>query len=531
MTDTLNPEQLAVFESPHPDIAVLAGAGSGKTHTMVACYLAAKASPADTAIITFTNAGADEFRRRITEKGGVPPLYMGTLHGFCLRVLRTSKNHLVETVLDEAGAEALLEQVRKDMRSSVPIKTLREAIANPGTAGRNKIIVDRYLAELRRARAADYDSLLVFALEAIAARDTAYPLPKSLYVDEFQDSGRVDGKIYTALNCERLFIVGDCDQAIYGFRGGDMRQLHDIWLHLKGRGAHLLERNHRSHEEITITAQRLIEHNVDRPKKKTVSVKGPGGRVEFAGCFETDMLEYAWIAEQCRQATGTVAVLCRYNTTKRAITDYLRRVGCAVPELQPRPPADWTKALALLAAMAAPTNAMAVFNCRAAFRGREYAVEQRDRETKERKPPGFGLKDYDTRDGFIRALDRWEWSRETRAKITGAWDAHRGDIGEMILALRSFNEPPDLTTAGVRVLTMHGSKGLEFDTVIVPAMEQEALPGPRASELESERRLVYVAFTRARHTLLMSWAANRVNAYNGQAERRTVSQFIREAGF
>ncbi len=534
---TLTESQAAIVNAESKQIAVLAGPGAGKTHTMLARYMAMVTTEAW--LITFTNAGAEELRARIKAKGLPQPDYVGTLHGLMLRLLKVERPHL--TILDEKQADELAKECLAEIRSKVTSKALRTSLSAERVTQAENVAVMHYRAKLREYGAEDYDTLLVAGLDLLRKTPHAVRL---LMVDEYQDSGRLDHQIYAAINAAYRFYVGDTDQAIYSFRGGRLENLME-YAEAPGTWCAFLEDNFRSGSAITEAASRMIRHNRCRIEKATKSVTGFQGTVGVR-VLESEAEEMAAVVEAARSAwdqgraeqedgaEGSAAVLCRYNTGRTAVADALRAAGVPVsePERVDRP-ADWPTALALLAVAANPENPLAVRRYLSLTIGKAKALVYMAECARKREKPAHAVSPY-----LLSAMEEAKLSHASRMELVELWgdvafDSFRNwweRAAEMLLyAMQTETAARRNNTPGVEVLTMHGSKGREFDRVILPAWDEGPTGSFPGREVEEDRRLAFVSVTRARFEVLVTASLKRMNPYGRkEIEDRKPSRFINE---
>lgn len=580
--------QRAAIESDAAEVLAVAGPGSGKTATLVARIrrlILDGVEPQRIAILTFTNAGANELRGRLVDaervdrdldSGAEDPEpvelgFAGTLHSFALRMLREHGGPIGYgarlSLISVESARDLLAQRARSLGGKRPpaLSRLLELKAagrhRPAPAGFDlaETIVRTFWAEMRGSGLLDYDMLLdefftvltesspaaLAAVEALRERFT------HLFVDEVQDSARIDWWIYRALPARAKFLVGDPDQAIYGFRGGRVDEMVGHSL-TPGVVTLTLAANFRSRPEICAAAQRLIEHNAGRIAKETISTRDPGGVVRLLPAAATDGEEIAIVAREIRRQieagtpSGSIAVLARTN----AIADGFRKAlpGAGVPVVvttRSSLPADFALARAFVELSVDPDNdALASFYliARAELAGNIPPDVARAQVHAQRLKANAAGKTLNAVALSFTPITRPEIAvealagfacRETRA-IAGEKlrelppGAGVLDLALALAAVREYaaEEPGE----GVRVLTMHGSKGREFDAVFVVGFEDEAIPGrAEGAELEEERRLAYVAATRARDFLAFSFATSRSSKWEAGA-RRTPSRFLAEIG-
>lgn len=520
---TLTPAQQVLATSTAENVCAIAGPGSGKTHVLIERY--SEFPDPGTHIVTFTNAAAKELIHRIQAAMLPAPKFVGTLHSLAMRMI---KAHLMPemTLLDEESAEDIMVTTLKDLRSKLSTKRLRECLEDGGKTQPEKLAVMSYRARLRENKCEDYDTLLLTFKDLLERK----PIKISrLMVDEYQDSGSVDHAIYGALQCDSKFIVGDPDQSIYGFRGGKIENILEF-SSTPGVFTGYLETNFRSDKAITKAATALIGHNSHRLAKATVSASDAPGLVAEAS-FTSDAEELTGIIDAARELSGHTAVLVRYNADRTRIANALAGARLAVREPEkPNRPADWPRAMVALALGTQPNNQILLHRFLILQYGKAKAAEL--------------VKADVARYGRIKA-PAWpgevkDWmqligmSHETRGKIAEAYAAVGGNriwheaAAEMAVWLHHETIPADPAPAEgniYEVMTIHASKGLEFDNVIIPGVEEGTLPG---KAVEEDRRLMFVAITRARHKVLVSWAERRLNLHSHKVEERKRSRFLNE---
>lgn len=441
--DTLNNEQLAAVNSIAYTTILPAGPGSGKSRTLAArvkLALARGADPRELMAFTFTNSGARVLEQRI----GVALYYTGTIHGFGIRLIQRHGGLIgynagsVELAPDAIAKEFLM-AARQKIRPKINDRQLLEPNASdlPTVKADVDLIWRECRHELKRHNMVDYDRILIDALRLLRLDQVRASLHLfELLGDEMQDSGPADWDIFWAIFAEQRFIVGDVNQSIYAFRGGDPR------LFTLAQGERFpLRLNYRSDVAICEAANRLIARSITFSETIPVSEE-PG----FVGCrgFNHEGEEIYWIWSQiCKVANDGqkfegIAVLARNNAIVSKYRDAL--IGLGLP---------------------------------------------------------------------VRRATRNEWR------------------------LYEIEEGHD----GVTVCTIHAAKGHEFDVVFIAAMEDGVLPhfngtecATSEREFEEETRLTYVAVTRARHNLFLSYARQRPAEWGGGGIMitREPSRFLRD---
>lgn len=581
----LTAAQAAARDSRASKILALAGPGAGKTTVLaerIRRILFDGEMASAIAAITFTNEAARNIERRLGFSANSPindgPIslgYAGTLHGFALRMLRhhgAAVGYRPDlAVIDEDAAKELLAEKAAQQGCRTPIDRLVElkSAGRPkrlfGTAySREQLVVVAYCTELREAGLIDYDLILTefrdlleepIFLEAIAARFS------HILWDEVQDSGRVDWQIIRALPIRNKFLVGDPDQAIYGFRGAAQDQLL-AFATQKDVEVITLAENFRCCPEVCAAANRLISRNTERIKKLTVAATEKKGFVEALAPFSNEGTEVGELVDGIRDAlnvdkTATFAILARSNKVVAPFASALKAAGIPVEnEVRDNLPRDWPLARALLEYLANPNSDTLGFFylvAREENRGAK-SVDARRKASEIRRGAQIAGKTINEqwfrftkwehesgRELIGRLLDKEGLCRETCAIVAKLVEDLPAGAGAAELALAAAaleRAPEDRRVEGVFVGTVHAAKGREWDFVYVVGFEDELTPGHRKfdsaeeelANLEEERRVAFVAITRARYAVYFSSSSTRQASWgNRPIEKRTPSRFIEEA--
>lgn len=546
--------------------------------------------PSRIAVLTYTNAAANEISNRLgigerviakclqpvmvgdpaivgknIEKPQILKLgFCGTLHSFGLRMLKVFGSCVGygpgTCVISPESALDLMESKARSMGCKTSVEKLLQLKAENGRPPRGKrlslqeTVIATYLDELRESRVVDYDVLLHELLAILLDRDEACEAAAKeigakfdhLLVDEVQDSAPIDWEIYRALRVPNKFFVGDPDQSLYAFRGAAVREMvaesaSVLTLTIK------LEDNFRCSEAICAAAQTLIEHNSDRIGKRTVSAAPDRMNcLEIKDPFEGEQEEVVWMANQMRILNqefpfGEMAVLCRTNGIADAMRLSLRGLSLPVSEMTThRVPPDWKTARAFLEFVADPDNDSLAYLYLTQKAGNDPKAKDlahaarisanADGKTINQARLGFGKAS--TPESALAAL-RSNASRESHALAVEKWNemAYGASLEEFILSLGSVSDyQKEEACEAIHVLTVHAAKGREFDAVFVPAFEDECFPGQSGKTqegIEEERRVAYVAMTRARHALFISSSKMRQTKWAGLV-KRTPSRFLKE---
>jgi len=549
----MNAEQTAAATSQSAHIVVAAGPGAGKTRTLVARIhhlIASGVKPADIVVITYTNAAAAEIVKRLN---GLPDAtnrpvhrvgYCGTLHGFLLRQLRQfgSKIGLPHdlSVVSETQRLDILADVVLEMGWKGSEKAAEEAIkVNPllnrkGPPGLPKamLLAASYHRRMLENGLLDFDSILAYGRVVL---DFAPSVAKHLLVDEFQDASDADDDIYSALQIANKFFVGDPDQSIYGFRGGNPRNFLRRSA-MPGTSLFYLEKNFRCGVEICRAANLLIRHNRDRLPKATVPVEVHDSSCVTVVATKDEACELAGMTQAIASSPSRdMAVLCRTNAQVKRIADHLAGNNIPVARKAERgDPPDWQLIRQYIALLCNPDNDLLAYQWLKSVAGLD-AAKAAKRRALERLTTINRAGQYWTTptlatlpDALAKQSGGWREGIE-RVRQCIAELPEGSTLPELALALAQEDSRGDEVGEGVTVTTLHSAKGREWDVVFLPGWVEGMVPSKRGDEAE-ERRLAFVGITRARHSLVVSWPKEVTDPWTHATEDAVPSRFIAEAG-
>ena len=362
----LNREQRAAVSSEAQNILVLAGAGSGKTRVLthrIAWLCSVKQVPVSSIVaVTFTNKAAAEIRGRVGELLQTPigGMWLGTFHGLCHRLLR---RHWQEAglpqdfqILDSQDQLRLVKRTIKNLNldeSRWPPKQSQYFINRHKEAGRrphhvettgNPIevkaleIYTTYMQMCERSGLVDFVELLLRAVELIRDNESLCAHYRerfqAILIDEFQDTDTLQYAWLRNLVGEntQVFVVGDDDQSIYGWRGACVENLHQFQENFTDAKVFRLECNYRSTKTILSVANELIQHNKDRLGKRlwTEGVEGDAVQL-FAAIDEREEAQFVIksIQDKLEQdyKCNNIAILYRSNAQSRVFENTLLANG------------------------------------------------------------------------------------------------------------------------------------------------------------------------------------------------------------
>ena len=366
--DSLNEAQREAVTAPPGHVLVLAGAGSGKTRVLVhriawLCQVEA-VSPFNIFAVTFTNKAAAEMRSRVEKLQGMPSagMWVGTFHGLSHRLLRShwKEAGLTQTfqILDADDQYRLIRRVLKALEldeSRWPPKQAQAFINARKDEGQRPQHVDTshnpvytqlvriytaYEAACQRAGVIDFAELLLRTLELLRDNDSLLAHYqhrfRHILVDEFQDTNTIQYamvRLLAGVN-NKVFIVGDDDQAIYAWRGARVENIHRFQKDFKDAQVIRLEQNYRSTTTILSAANALIDHNSDRLGKKLWTSGEDGEPILCYNAFN-ELDEARFVIDRAKQwaeqghARADIAILYRSNAQSRVFEE--RLVNEAIP--------------------------------------------------------------------------------------------------------------------------------------------------------------------------------------------------------
>ena len=599
----LNPAQRASVSHGDGPLLILAGAGSGKTRVLtrrIAYLVQHQGLPPECILaLTFTNKAAGEMAARVEALLGLPVrgLWIGTFHSICLRLVRRhadllgyqpglsvfdadDQRALVRRLLKDEGLEEkprrardLLGHISRAKSAGLGAEALQADARTPAQQLAARIF-EKYQDALKSQNSVDFDDILLQTLRLL----TEYPDVADFYadrfkhvlVDEYQDTNRVQFLITERLARlhRNIFVVGDDDQSIYGWRGADVSNIIDFKEHFEDATVHRLEQNYRSTGSILRFANDVIRRNESRWEKELWTEREEGEKPKLLVASDEDE-EAEEIARRVaalhdKQDCGyrSIAVFYRTHAQSRPLEDAFLRsnipyvlVGgiyfyqrMEVKDLlsylrvlvNPADEISLRRALSVPRRGVGETSVGHLLRAAAEQRreplelAREESVEQVRGKARKAlatfaelmlglrgrvgEPPELILTEIIEAVGYKKHLEaqggEWEERVANVEELVGSArlfsSAHGGGVGEYLdqVSLLTNLDNLDETTDRVTMMTAHNAKGLEFGHVFVCGLEEGLFPHVSAfeddAEMEEERRLFYVASTRAMDQLTLS---------------------------
>lgn len=526
-----NPEQLEAITSSARAIAVIAGPGTGKTHTLVSriehLIKDMGVKPGEITAVTFTNQAAAELRQRLeVGKRAAKGITVGTFHSICLKLIDE------RPLVGRAQAAGIIKEILKKRGLETDPGECLDAIS----AARNGMgeqaalpegIIEEYRELLKDNGVRDLDDIIA---EAIAVDVDGMDMFKNIFIDEYQDINSMQRRLtaHWAKAGGNLFVIGDPDQSIYGFRGASADCFSELQKDMPELRVITLTRNYRSHAQIIDAAARVISHNPGSARR-WAALRGNGDSVRLITAPDA-ISEGRFIADEIGRIVGgadmnsavqaenvrafsEIAVLCRTRSQLSRIEAELRREGIPCTILG-RGDGLYTDAaqgiLGLINYIKQPGNLPAHD---AAIRGIWGAEDERVLQD-------FGhvcnvLSQRMKKESPTKLLDALHAMTGVRSPFLEEIAAFHSDMDSFVFAINSGEEGDirrrsgaDVRSGAVTLMTLHGSKGMEFPVVFLAGFGKGVLPLERhgvETDIEEERRLLFVGMTRARDELIITY--------------------------
>jgi DNA helicase-2/ATP-dependent DNA helicase PcrA len=360
----LNPSQHAAVSSWADTLAILAGPGSGKTHTLTsrtAWLLAQGLEPWNIIVATFTVKAAREMKERIGRligDGTESKLILGTFHSIARRYL-TRYGHLIGIkkdfgIADSSDSLGILKRIVKRNQFTIDPKAARgrisgkkargESVGTPGPkksveAQEFEVCYEEYQAALQRSNLLDYDDLLLRCVDLLRQHPSCVSNVQAVLIDEFQDTNIVQFDLMRlfAAQQKRITIVGDPDQSIYEFRAAETKNYKRMLRQYPDTVTIALEENYRSSGSILLTALTVIEQDSSRVAKSLSATHSVGTRPVLRKLANAAR-EAEWLVSEIQRCMGLsgdlldlndFAILLRSSALSRLIETALGKAGIA----------------------------------------------------------------------------------------------------------------------------------------------------------------------------------------------------------
>ncbi len=576
----LNRQQEEAVRSVEGNVLLLAVPGSGKTTVLVArlgyALYCLGVAPENILTMTYTVAAAADMRKRFVSLFGEElsgRLAFRTINGVCARIIRQYEQSrgttAFELLSDESRIAAMLGDICRGVLNEYPADSDIKAIRTKITYVKNMClkpeeiealnqeikgfpsIYRAYVDTMKRQRLMDYDDQLVYAYNILRRCPDILHSLQSRYryicVDEAQDTSKIQHMIIELLAGPEgnLFMVGDEDQSIYGFRAAYPRALADFSRRRKNARVLLMEQNYRSTRQIVRAADRFIQQNSDRHPKRMTAVRGDGAEVKEL-TVSSRAGQYAYLLKTAKDCGRETAVLFRDNECALPLIDLLDR--SRIPyRCRQMDTSFFTSPVVrditdIIRFALDQTDGQLFMNLYYKLNAR--LSKQEAQEAVRRCPESMSVLEYLAEDFPLSGFKR----KQCRALLThmnnmltenagsavyrivkymgyGAYLKQR-EMGEgkaeILQALGNQEPSPARLLDRLEELsgiirshgsndsrfilsTIHSSKGMEYDRVFLMDTIDGILPSQAADEdralMEEERRLFYVGMTRAKNEL------------------------------
>ncbi len=551
----LNERQLLAATSDGGPLVVLAGAGSGKTRVLtrrIAWRVAVgQTDPNRVLALTFTRKAAGELRQRLRNGGMRDQVVAGTFHGIALTQLRQrwmERGIKPPTILDRKFR--MVAQLIGRRPRVEPLDVLSEMewafarlVAPSDYEGAAKLagrvsplpegelgdLMERYQQEKRRRRVVDFDDLLALAIRDLKD-DADYAAAvrwrhRHLYVDEFQDVNPLQFELLRAWRGESsdLFVVGDPNQAIYGWNGADPMLLDNFAIREPGAVVVSLDDNYRSTPQILTMATAALAG-----KSGKLIPHRPDGAVPTLSSYPTDLSEAAGVAQRIKMSHNAgdkwahQAVLVRTNAQLVPIEQALADAGVPVRVRGGSGPLGSKEVKDALRSLGRPGADLIQ-----SLAEMDNSLESASLESGSLESPG--QESSPTEDLSPAEIERRQNLAALSRLVHEYASLDPAPSGPGLLAWITTVQAGEVGVDGdaVELATFHGAKGLEWAVVHIAGLEKGYMPigyAKTGAQLAEEKRLLYVAITRAESQLHLSWASERT--FGTKAVKRQPSPYL-----
>jgi DNA helicase-2/ATP-dependent DNA helicase PcrA len=573
------------------NILVTAGPGTGKTNTLIHWIINQVenngVSPHEIIAITFTNKAADELKARLQKQIGMKSeeILIGTFHAVTYMFLKKMRNDNL-VIYDKNNRISLFRILFREL-DQTKINQLARAYEEyheenrlPGEAG-FQVCFDTYDQHLHANHAVDLSAIIRLANELIKSGSSNILNDyKCVAIDEFQDINPVQYEFVKLLSSNKqVFAIGDPNQSVYGFRGSDIRLFYRIIDDIKAKEV-FLKKNYRTPIKILNASNILISHNQPGTKTNLEAVKKSNIPIKLFDA-EDSKKEAVYITEQVLNYVGGVdsmstglalsdysyafsdiAILYRTHRVADEISRQLKLKGIPLvlsdgTSFFSEPPFDMiANALQLIqnqkniAALLGITERLQCFK-----------EEEKQLKVKRYIEDDIDLDNLSQHENWIKWMHLYnqlcpefkkeglqhtlqqlldfflpvsvlsvqqQIKREILMKLAAQFNSDPGEFMQQHV-LSPYTDAGRLNSGGVRLLTFHAAKGLEFPVVIIAGSEEGITPlDGKNTDIEEERRLFYVAMTRAMDELQITLSKRR-KLYGSETEM-SQSRFLSEIG-
>ena len=580
----IDDQQREVVESQSKNILCIAGPGSGKTRTLVerVAYLIEqrKVSSHELVLFTFTRNAAQEMRKRIEARIGISAhkVQIGTFHSIALNLLHRfgdligyKADHI--TVYGSFEEEYLLRECAIDLgiyrrKSWMPPKKKVSKVLNdyyfrgeePGEDNPCRIIFNEFIARCKENQSLTFGGLLV-GFKLLLPHITKYLNWKHVMIDEAHDNNLIQWDLVLEIQrrCNAsLFVVSDLDQAIYHFRGAfpqwilENQDQFDIYR---------IENNYRSTPQIVAASNRLIEHNKERIEKTMVATREDGDNLaKITEADSTRLADFIHYITEKDTPSGSIVVLSRIHALLEKLSQGLNEKGIPNKKIGRKTqlvnseefrrfhaflkliinPFDNFSFLLIRDIIGVTKTGYGLLRLHAAKTGKSHFQAFMELSGLPDWREFFRKASHYDMEGLMYKMSRMNFGCDMSHVIEfiDSWCADNSGIKDTacdegpLLKYLSWlamwdmqDEVGEEEENCIKLMTSHSSKGLEFPVVIIAGANEGIMPSKqsiKSGDIEEERRIFYVACTRAKDTLIIT--------SRPETEENPQSRFIKELG-
>ncbi len=580
----LNPQQREAAACTDAPLLIVVGPGTGKTRTLtyrIAHLILEKGvAPSQILAITFTNKAAEEMASRLIVLLGeavADQIVIKTFHAFGAMLLREAGEALGLSphfaIAGEQDRQALLRQDYPDLGEKginhylEQISTAKNQLLSPASADligfenlsglTLKEVYRAYEAALRQNQLLDFDDLIAVTVHLFESCPDVLEWYQQRFgwisVDEYQDINLAQYRLLQLLAGPQanLCVIGDPDQAIYGFRGARVEYFLHFRQDYPGAVVLPLSQNYRSTQLILDASSQVITKSAAAERVKTWSEFLDQTRLDIYHA-PTDKAEAEYVVHQIEKMVGGTsyfsldtervsadedaarafadfAVLYRTGAQSLALVEALQRSGMPYQTVGQTPFYEYKEVKAVLACLWYLHNPTSTFHLEQAFsRKNQAALISFLTELRQSQPlPPVAVLLELIQAHLVLAFTEKQAERVQQLRLRAVPFASRLlDFLESTV-LHKETDAYDPRADRVTLMTLHASKGLEFPVVFITGCEENLLPYQRPGrpvEVEEERRLFYVGMTRAQHKLVLTHAKSRF--LFGQRQHNPPSRFL-----
>lgn len=619
---SLNPQQKdAVLQSIDHNVVLLAGAGSGKTYTIVKRteYLITDmgVNPENIMLVTFTNKAANEIRERINKlSSDAYKMWIGTFHRICTRLIRMFGHHLgikSFSILDTKDARKIIKDFMVEEGEDDNIQNVKffqaqiskfknnlvkkdNAHNDPSVSESLANVYTKYMDYCWKNKCFDFDDLIINAILLLSSfkeiSKWVHENIKYIMVDECQDTNSAQFILIKLIRGDNnTMLVGDCNQSIYAFRNAKPKYLENFADTTPNTLKLKLEQNYRSTRNIINAANAVVKNNKFGTKLEMFCDNEDGSKIQLYNA-KTSFAEADWVTSEIMTGHNYLnknfsdyAIIYRANFQSRLFEESLTKLGipyvvfgsgsfytrkevrdllafckCVV---NPFDEVSFRRALGTFSGVGSKTIdnivnyaldnkitfSMALENCidsarpsiRESLKQMHIVLTKGYAKCVDIVDNVFLETNYRASQAVINtdeAQDNVQIMDEFREMVKSVEDRKSEGVSIMemldeISLLTDAKGDEKANTNAVKLMTAHASKGLEFDSVFVVGSEEGLFPHMNAiqtnnqDDIEEERRLYYVAMTRAQKKLYITYAEVKNTSGEGYQSIKE-SRFINE---